>query len=128
MYIKINKRLSSATGIWNRRVGDTNLQFSVIESYREGGKVKHRTLSYLATIPDTELRNVSRLESFWKNCDEKLSAFPAADRTRLAARVETIVPRPSEEMAEQVRKELLQQRKEFAEYLLSRHTSTSPAQ
>jgi hypothetical protein len=120
MYIKINKRLSSATGFWNRRVGDTNLQFSVIESYREGGKVKHRTLAYLATIPDTELKNVSRLESFWENCDEKLSAFPAADRTRLAARVETLVPRPSEEMTEQVRKEELERMKDFAAYMRQR--------
>jgi hypothetical protein len=120
MYIKINKRRSSATGIWNSRVGDTYLQFSVIESYRADGKVKHRTLVYLATIPDSQLRNVRWLGSFWKDCDEKLSVFPEADRTRLADRVETIVPRPSEELAEQVRKEELELKKSFAAYMSQR--------
>jgi hypothetical protein len=112
MYIKINKRFDS-------------LQFSVIESFRDGKKVRHRTLAYLAAISEYKLKDVIRLERFWKNCDEKLSAFPEADRTRLAARVETIVPRPSEEIAEQARKEELERMKEFAAYMNSRHTSTS---
>ncbi len=48
MYIKINKRFDK-------------LQFSVIESYRDGEKVKHRTLVYLASIPKGDLKNVHRL-------------------------------------------------------------------
>jgi hypothetical protein len=111
MYIKINKRIG--------RYHDS-LQFSVIESFRDGKKVRHRTLAYLAAIHKDALKKVRRLESFWKNCDEKLSAFPEADRTRLAARVETIVPRPSEEIAEQARKEELERMKDFAAYMRQR--------
>jgi hypothetical protein len=88
MYIKINKRFNK-------------LQFSVIESFRDGGKVKHRTLVYLATIPEHALKSVNRLESFWKDCERKLESFTEADRAKLVARLETIVPRPSEEMREE---------------------------
>ncbi len=99
MYIKINKRRSSA--YINRKNVCINLQFSVIESYREGGKVKHRTLSYLATISEGDFKDVQRLESFWKNCEKKLENFSEADRTHLTVRVETIVPRPTEEMRQE---------------------------
>jgi hypothetical protein len=119
MYIKINKRIGRRDGY---------LQFSVIESFRDGEKVKHRTLVYLAAIAERELKNMHRLERFWKGCDEKLATLPEADRTRLTTRIETIVPRPSEEIAEQARKEELERMKEFAAYMNSRHTNTSPAQ
>ncbi len=112
MYIKINKRFDK-------------LQFSVIESYRADGKVKHRTLSYLATISEGDFKNVHRLERFWKNCDEKLESFSEDDRTHLTARLEAIVPRPTEEIAEQARKEELERMKEFAAYMNSRHTNPS---
>jgi hypothetical protein len=91
MYIKINKR-------FNKRWGCNNLQFSVIESFRDGGKVKHRTLAYLATIPEIAVKYVYWLEDFWKDSDRKLESFTEADRAKLVARLETIVPRPSEEM------------------------------
>jgi hypothetical protein len=110
MYIKINKRFSSGRGYYNRGRGYYNLQFSVIESYREGGKVKHRTLSYLATISEGDFENVSRLESFWGNCEKKLENFSESDRTHLTARLEAIVPRPTEEMRqenERVRRETM---------------------
>ncbi len=91
MYIKINKK-------FNKQWGCNNLQFSVIESFRDGGKVKHRTLAHLATISENDLKSVYRLESFWKNSERKLESFTEADRAKLVARLETIVPRPSEEM------------------------------
>ncbi len=91
MYIKINKR-------FNKNWGCNNLQFSVIESFRDSGKVKHRTLAYLATIPENAVKSVDRLESFWKDSERKLESFTEADRAQLVSRLETIVPRPSEEM------------------------------
>jgi hypothetical protein len=103
MYIKINKRA-------NRNHGCNILQFSVIESYRDGGKVKHRTLAYLATISENNFQQVSPLESFWKNSEKKLENFSEADRTHLTARLEAVVPRPTEEMRqenERVRREAM---------------------
>ncbi len=94
MYIKINRRFGGGRGY-------NNLQFSVIESYREDGKVKHRTLLYLATISEGNFKDVHRLESFWKNSEKKLEDFSEADRTRLTARLEAIVPRPTEEMRQE---------------------------
>ncbi len=99
MYLKINKKL-------NKKYSYNRLQFSVIESFRDGGKVKHRTLAYLATIDDNELKYVPRLESFWKDSDRKLESFSEADRTKLVARLETIVPRPSEEMHKEAKRRM----------------------
>jgi hypothetical protein len=104
MYIKINKRL-------NKKWGYNNLQFSVIESFRDSGKVKHRTLAYLAAISEYELKDVIRLESFWKGCEWKLKSFTEADRKQLVARLETIVPHPSEEM---YKKEMEERRIRFS--------------
>ncbi len=94
MYIKINKRFNGESGC-------NNLQFSVIESYREGGKVKHRTLAYLASISENAFKYPHPLEIFWKNSEKKLENFSEADRTHLTARLETIVPRPTEEMRQE---------------------------
>ncbi len=116
MYIKINKPLG--------KYGRT-LQFSVIESFRDGGKVRHRTLFYLASIKENALYHFYKLGDFWKDCDMKLENLPEAERTRLAARIETIVPRPTEEIRERENQRLLQQRKDFAAYMLSRHTNTN---
>ncbi len=99
MYIKINKR-------FNKNWGCNNLQFSVIESFRASGKVKHRTLAHLATISENALKSVYRLESFWKNSERKLESFTEADREKLVARLETIVPRPSEEMREEAERRM----------------------
>jgi hypothetical protein len=93
MYIKVNKRFSPL-----RRCD--KLQFSVIESYRENGKVKHRTLVYLTSIFEDVLKNSSWICHFWKACADKLEKFPEVERKRLFARLETFVPRPSEEMRE----------------------------
>jgi hypothetical protein len=99
MYIKVNKRFS-------RLLGCQKLQFSVIESFRDGGKVKHRTLAYLATISENALKYVGRLESFWKDSDRKLESFSESDRAQLVARIETIVPRPSEEMYKEAKQRM----------------------
>jgi len=101
MYIKVNKRL-------NKKWGYNNLQFSVIESFRDSGKVKHRTLAYLATISDNDLKSVYRLEDFWKDSDRKLESFTEAERAQLVSRLETIVPRPSEEMYKEVKQRMEQ--------------------
>ncbi len=99
MYIKINKKFPTE---WNCN----NLQFSVIESFRDSGKVKHRTLAYLATISENALKSVYRLESFWKDSERKLESFTEADRARLTARLETIAPRPSEEMYKEAKQQM----------------------
>jgi len=86
MYIKVNKRFS--------RLRDCQiLQFSVIESFRVDGKVKHRTLRYLTSIPEQCFKFQNSIESFWKTCEEALEDFSEADRKLLIARLETLVPR-----------------------------------
>jgi hypothetical protein len=99
MYIKINKR-------FDKRRDCNNLQFSVIESFRDSGKVKHRTLVYLATISENSFKHVYRLGDFWKDSERKLESFAEADRAKLVARLETIVPRPSEEMREEAERRM----------------------
>ncbi len=101
MYIKVNKRFSTLRGC-------DILQFSVIESFRENGKVKHRTLLFLSSLPSECFgywrRNTVRVMKFWDICDEKLERFPENDRLRLAARIETVVPRLNEEDEQGARK------------------------
>jgi hypothetical protein len=99
MYIKINKRFSKTGGC-------KIFQFSVIESYRDSGKVKQRTLVYLAAISENAFKYVRRLESFWENSERKLKSFSETDRAQLVARLETIVPRPSEEMYAEGRRQM----------------------
>jgi hypothetical protein len=41
---------------------------------------------------------------FWDICDEKLEHFPESERLRLAARIETVIPRLSEEDEQKARK------------------------
>jgi hypothetical protein len=79
-------------------------QFTVIESYRADGKVKHRTLLYLSSLPTECFKYSWRVLEFWDICDEKLERFPENDRLRLAARIETVIPRLSEEDEQGARK------------------------
>jgi hypothetical protein len=89
MYIKVNKRFS--------RLSRCNkLQFSVIASYRQDGKVKHRTVAYLTSIRENSLKNSSWICHFWGACADKLEKFPEVERKRLFARLETFVTRPTE--------------------------------
>ncbi len=94
MYIKVNKRFSSLRGC-------DKLQFSVIESYRENGKVKHRTLAYLTSIMEDALKKSLWICRFWEACADKLEKFPEVERKRLFARLETFVHRPNEAMYEE---------------------------
>ncbi len=79
-------------------------QFSVIESFREDGKVKHRTLAYLSSLPSECFKYPSSVMRFWDICDEKLERFPEDSRLRLAARIEAVIPRPSEQDEQEARK------------------------
>jgi hypothetical protein len=72
-------------------------QFSVIESFRENGKVKQRTLLYLSSLPSECFNYPLGVMRFWDICDEKLERFPESERLRLAARIETVIPRLNEE-------------------------------
>ncbi len=103
MYIKTNRR-------FYENLGCINLQFSVIESFRSGGKVKHRTLMHIGTISENSLNYIYPLDGFWKKSDRKLEKFAESDRAKLSARLETIVPRPTKEMREEASRR-------FAEYL-----------
>ncbi len=94
MYIKKNKR-------FNEKWGYANLQFSVIESFRSGGKVKHRTLAHIGTICEDALNHPYWLDRFWEKSERKLEMFAEADRLKLVARLETIAPRPTKEMREE---------------------------
>jgi hypothetical protein len=91
MYIKINKRLG-------KRYGCQIFQFSVIESYRENGKVRQRTLCFLGWMPERFVRAKGWVDAFWEVCEQKLSQFSEEDRKRLIARLETLVPRSDEAM------------------------------
>jgi hypothetical protein len=97
MYIKTNKR-------FNENWGCNNLQFSVIESFRDAGKVKHRSLAHIATICEDALNHPYWLGIFWEKSERKLEIFTEADRLKLVARLETIVPRPTEKMHEEHRR------------------------
>ncbi len=79
-------------------------QFSVIESFRENGKVKHRTLAYLSSLPSELFKYPMGVMRFWDICDEKLERFPESERLRLAARIETVIPRLNEEDEQEARK------------------------
>jgi hypothetical protein len=96
MYIKVNKRFSMLRGCHI-------FQFSVIESFRENGKVKHRTLLYLSSLPSECFNYPLGAMRFWDICDEKLERFPVNDRLRLAARIETVIPRLSEQDEQETR-------------------------
>jgi hypothetical protein len=90
MYIKVNRRFSMLRHCHI-------FQFSVIESFRENGKVKHRTLAYLSSLPSELFKYPMGVMRFWDICDEKLERFPESERLRLAARIETVIPRLSEQ-------------------------------
>jgi hypothetical protein len=90
MYIKVNRRFSMLRHCHI-------FQFSVIESFRENGKVKHRTLLYLSSLPSECFNYSLGVMKFWDICDEKLERFPESERLRLAARIKTVIPRLNEE-------------------------------
>ncbi len=89
MYIKVNKRYSE-------KVRGQRLQFSVIESYRENGKVKHRTLTYLTSIPEKSLISPQWCKDFLTKCETKLKNFPDADKLKLMTRLKTYASRAGE--------------------------------
>jgi hypothetical protein len=89
MYIKVNKRYSE-------KVRGQRLQFSVIESYRENGKVKHRTLAYLTSIPEKSLVSPQWCKDFLTECETKLKNFPDADKLKLMTRLKTYASRADE--------------------------------
>ncbi len=96
MYIKVNKRYSDI-------VRGQRLQFSVIESYRENGKVKHRTLAYLTSIPEKSLDSPQWCKDFLTECETKLKNLPEADRLKLMARLKTYASRAGEAVEENFR-------------------------
>jgi hypothetical protein len=95
MYIKVNKRLNKK---FKREKQETEVisqtfQFSVIEGYRENGKVKHRTLMYLGSIRQSFLWSPALTEHFLKDCKNKLESLPDADKLQLMTSIETCVLR-----------------------------------
>jgi hypothetical protein len=93
MFIKVNKR-------FGKRVKCQIFQFSVVESYRENGKVKHRTLAYLDSIPERFLDLPQWANGFLGTCRYKLKDFPESDKVSLMARLETFAPRAVEAVEE----------------------------
>jgi hypothetical protein len=89
MFIKVNKRYSF-------KISQDRLQFSVIESYRENGKVKHRTLAYLTSIPEKSLDCPQWCKDFLEDCETKLKNFPDADKLKLMTRLKTYASRADE--------------------------------
>ncbi len=75
-------------------------QFSVIESYRDNGKVKHRTLAYLTSIPEKFLDSPQWAKDFLTESEYKLTALSDSDRLPLMARLETYVSRADEAVEE----------------------------
>jgi hypothetical protein len=93
MYIKVNKRFS-------KKFKCQMFQFSVIESFRENGKVKHRTLLYLDSIAEKFLDSPQWAKDFLGVCKHKLEALPEANRLPLMTRLETYVSRADEAVEE----------------------------
>ncbi len=93
MYIKVNKRYS-------KKFKCQMFQFSVIESYRDNGKVKHRTLAYLTSIPERFLDSPQWARDVLIHSEYKLKSFPDSDRLPLMTRLKTYVPRADEAVEE----------------------------
>ena len=89
MYIKIRKQ-------YNHRSGERTLQFSVIESYGENGKVKQRTLVYLTSIPEKSLNSPQMCKDFLIRCETKLKNFSDADKLKLMTSLKTYASRADE--------------------------------
>ncbi len=75
----------------------------MIESYRENGKVKHRTLAYLTSIPEKSLDSPQWCKDFLTNCETKLKNFPDADKLKLMTRLKTYASRADEAGEEDIR-------------------------
>lgn len=88
------------------------LQFSVIESYRDNGKVKHRTLFYLTSIPEKFLDSPQWAKDFLTESEHKLKALPDSDKLPLMTRLKTYVPRADEAVEEHFWRKL--QRRNYA--------------
>lgn len=93
MYIKVNKRFS-------KKFKCQMFQFSVIESYRENGKVKHRTVAYLTSIPEKFLDSPQWAKDLLTTGEYKLRALSDSDRLPLMTRLETYVSRANEAVEE----------------------------
>ncbi len=93
MFIKVNKRFS-------KKFKCQMFQFSVIESYRDNGKVKHRTLLYLTSIPERFLDSPQWAKDVLTASENKLKALSDSDRLRLMTRLETYVSRANEAVEE----------------------------
>ncbi len=68
----------------------------MIESYRENGKVKHRTLAYLTSIPEKSLDSPQWCKDFLTECETKLKNLPEADKLKLMTRLKTYASRAGE--------------------------------
>ncbi len=68
----------------------------MIESYRDNGKVKHRTLAYLTSIREKFLDSPLWCKDFLTECETKLKNFPEADRLKLMTRLGTYASRADE--------------------------------
>ncbi len=74
----------------------------MIESYRENGKVRHRNLCYLTSIPEKSLISPQWCKDFLTECETKLKNFADADKSKLMTRLETYASRADEATEESV--------------------------
>ncbi len=77
-------------------------QFSVVESYRDNGKVKHRTLLYLTSIPEIFLDSPQWAKDFLGMSEYKLKNLPDTDKASLMAKLRTYVSRADEAKEESI--------------------------
>lgn len=75
------------------------LEFEIIESYRNEHNKPRQRATYLATIREGQLDNVSDCEKFWNKVDDKLKALALSphETEKLCQDIEAQVARPNAE-------------------------------
>ena len=82
------------------------VEFEIIESYRNERNKPRQRATYLATIREEQLDNVSDCEKFWSKVDDKLKslALPPHETEKLCQVIETHVARPTAESIKEWRR------------------------
>jgi hypothetical protein len=74
MFIRETKRKSNAS-----------VQYSVVENYRENGKVKQRIIVYIGSLPVGA--SEAWTKPFWKKANARLEDLPDAEKVKLKAKL-----------------------------------------
>jgi hypothetical protein len=82
-----------------RETGRLALVAMLVQAERRDGKPRQRVVAYLGTIGTDRLGHPYPRRWFWEKCDARLGSLTLepAERARIEAAIEGVVPRPSPE-------------------------------